>query len=85
MEKEVQEYNDVLFILFLAILLFNIYFLVFWLYRFLGVMLRLHAAKFKKFPCCVKLLATFNITDYESDLKQTLSKAIGMKILFKQA
>jgi hypothetical protein len=68
-----------LLVLFIAILFFNIYFLGVWAYRFMEVMLRLHAAKFKRFKCCVRIMQKLNIVDYESNLKESLARALSRR------
>lgn len=60
-------------ILFLMILLYNMYFLVIWARQFFTVIVRVHHKLFKKLKYC-KCLRKVKIDDYDKNLKKEKQK-----------
>eukprot|EP00347_Sterkiella_histriomuscorum_P000091 403377218 len=68
-KSEVQNNNNSLFVLFLAILFYNVYFLAYWLFNFSSILIRIHSKKLHKFKG-LRFLSLMKLNDYESDLDQ---------------
>eukprot|EP00347_Sterkiella_histriomuscorum_P000895 403374110 len=68
-QREVQNNNNSLFVLFLAILFYNVYFLAYWLFNFSSILIRIHSKKLHRFKG-LRFLSLMKLNDYESDLDQ---------------
>lgn len=73
MQEELKTDNNSLFILFLLILLYNLYFLCVWVHQFFNVIFRVHQKMFKKIKYC-KCLRGLKIDDYDRNLKKEKQK-----------
>ncbi|CDW76025.1 UNKNOWN [Stylonychia lemnae] len=71
-DSEVQKNDSLLTGLFFMILLYNAYFLLNWVVRFMLILLRIHAQKFKRFQSLGKYIE--KIVTYEQDLQIYMGK-----------
>jgi hypothetical protein len=69
MQKEVENNNDAMLFFFIVIVLYNLYFLLLWLKRFVNIMIRLHFGLLKRIPC-FRCLKNKNMKDYNEDLQE---------------
>eukprot|EP00347_Sterkiella_histriomuscorum_P010324 403376745 len=88
-QREVQNNNNSLFVLFLSILFYNVYFLAYWLFNFSSILIRIHSKKLHKFKG-LRFLSLMKLNDYESDLDQQqklqetkLASMRGISLKFK--
>jgi hypothetical protein len=71
-QSVVVQYNNLMFLLFLCILLFNLYFLVSWFFRFGDVILRQQMNLFRRLPICM-CLKRMEVADYDGDLQKVIT------------
>ena len=72
LQIEVQSDQTVMFVLFIAILLFNIYFLGKWGYRFFDVLLRINVDLLRGYKC-FHFLKEREVDNYNEDLKKIIA------------
>ena len=73
LQTEVQSDNTAMFVLFVVILLFNIYFVLVWTYRFLDVLLRTYVDRLREYRC-LQFLKEREVDNYDLDLRKIIEK-----------
>jgi hypothetical protein len=66
-QSEVVQENNLMLFLFICILLFNLYFLVSWFFRFGDVILRQQLTRLRRLSIC-RCLKNIEVDDYDGDL-----------------
>ena len=60
-------------VLFIVILLFNIYFILVWTYRFLDVLLRTYVDRLRGYRC-LQFLKEREVDNYDEDLRKVMER-----------
>lgn len=72
-QEEIKSNNNILFLLFLMVLLYNVYFLTVWCQQFLNVILRIHYKTLQSIRYC-RCLSGLRVDDYDKNLKRQKRK-----------